>query len=68
MVSRPVRCFLMSSVGIQLLKKASISHKLRISPGFVAEMLWEDRKDTKGEQRLFRLSGDLYSLQARTIK
>ena len=53
----------MSSVGIHLLRKASVSHRLRISPGVIAEMLWEERKDTKGEQSLFRLSGDLYPLQ-----
>lgn len=37
---------LMSSVGIHLLKKASVSHRLRMSPGIVAEMLWEERKGT----------------------
>lgn len=43
------------------MKKASVSRGLRISLGVV--MLWEDRKDTKGEQSLSRLSGDLCPLQ-----
>lgn len=60
---RACEMLLMSRVGMFLLEKSSVSHRLRISLGFVAEMLTEERKVTKGGQSLCRLSGDLCHLQ-----